>query len=84
MNEIWGIATAFGLDYDTVAEMVKLDPRIGKSHMQVPGPDGLFGFGGACFPKDTKAFSAFAKYTDRPMELIEKTIEVNKRIRMPK
>ncbi len=61
MNELWGIAVAAGLDYDTVAEMVKLDPRIGNSHMQVPGPDGYFGFGGACFPKDTSALLKFAE-----------------------
>ena len=29
------------------------DGRVGHSHMNVPGHDGKFGFGGSCFPKDT-------------------------------
>ena len=37
------------------------DQRIGSSHVQVPGFDGRKGYGGACFPKDTNAFSKFAE-----------------------
>lgn len=29
--------------------------RLGKSHWAVPGPDGHYGFGGSCFPKDLNA-----------------------------
>jgi UDPglucose 6-dehydrogenase len=32
------------------------DGRIGNSHLDVPGHDGLHGFGGKCFPKDINAF----------------------------
>jgi UDPglucose 6-dehydrogenase len=32
-----------------------LDKRLGNSHWAVPGPDGDFGFGGHCFPKDLSA-----------------------------
>ena len=35
--------------------MVLEDERIGKTHLNVPGHDGDFGYGGHCFPKDTKA-----------------------------
>ena len=35
------------------------DKRIGDSHMNVPGPDGRYGFGGPCFPKDVKALAYF-------------------------
>jgi len=31
------------------------DKRLGASHFSVPGPDGHFGFGGHCFPKDLAA-----------------------------
>jgi UDPglucose 6-dehydrogenase len=32
-----------------------MDPRLGKTHWSVPGPDGKFGWGGTCFPKDMSA-----------------------------
>ncbi len=40
------------VDYETVMEGVVSDKRIGESHTKVPGPDGEYGFGGTCFPKD--------------------------------
>jgi UDP-glucose 6-dehydrogenase len=44
----------------------------------VPGEDGRFGFGGACFPKDTNAFSAFGNGT---MSILDLVIEENNKIR---
>lgn len=38
--------------YDELCGLLSNDVRIGTSHMKVPGPDGKFGFGGTCFPKD--------------------------------
>ena len=38
--------------YDTIMSGVISDSRIGNSHYDVPGPDGNYGFGGTCFPKD--------------------------------
>jgi UDPglucose 6-dehydrogenase len=61
MNELHSIATASGLDYNRIVKMINMDYRIGRSHMQVPGPDGQFGFGGACFPKDTSALLKYAE-----------------------
>lgn len=61
MNEMKEIATAAGLDYTKIMSMVNMDQRIGSSHMQVPGPDGQLGFGGACFPKDTSALLKYAE-----------------------
>ena len=59
-NEIESIldtlyATALNVDYDKVVEYATLDSRLGDSHWAVPGPDGDFGFGGHCFPKDLAA-----------------------------
>ena len=43
------------VDYDSVMQGVISDRRIGNSHYNVPGPDGDYGFGGTCFPKDINA-----------------------------
>ena len=42
--------------WENFTSALSMDKRIGNSHMQVPGPDGRLGFGGACFPKDSSAF----------------------------
>ena len=54
-NEMYFMCKSLGLDYDKVVEYSTLDERLGKSHWSVPGPDGDFGFGGHCFPKDLSA-----------------------------
>ena len=59
-NEIYGVCGACEANYETVRKLVAMDARIGSSHTYVPGPDGKFGFGGHCFPKDCKAFCAFS------------------------
>lgn len=48
--EAWGISTP--MDWDRVLAAVLADGRIAHSHTKVPGPDGKYGFGGACLPKD--------------------------------
>jgi UDPglucose 6-dehydrogenase len=54
-NMIYMLGEKMNLDYTRVLEGVLSDPRIGESHTKVPGPDGDFGFGGTCFPKDINA-----------------------------
>ena len=55
-NEIATYCERIGVRYDVVRDHVGVDPRIGPSHMQVPGPDGKRGFGGTCLMKDLMAF----------------------------
>jgi UDPglucose 6-dehydrogenase len=59
-NEMYEISKSLGIDYDKVIEYATLDDRLGKSHWNVPGPDGDFGFGGHCFPKDLQALISLA------------------------
>lgn len=59
-NEIEEICRASDIDFEDVRGLVGLDKRIGYSHTKVPGPDGLRGFGGKCFPKDIRGLIAFA------------------------
>ena len=54
-NEIKLLTEALDIDYSKVIGGVTADKRIGTSHTRVPGPDGDYGFGGTCFPKDINA-----------------------------
>ena len=53
------LADKVGVNWSDALEGFILDGRIGHSHLQVPGPDGKFGFGGSCFPKDIQSFDKF-------------------------
>jgi len=59
-NEMFQICQGLGIDYDKVIEYARYDERLGNSHWSVPGPDGDFGFGGHCFPKDIAALQHLA------------------------
>jgi nucleotide sugar dehydrogenase len=78
MNQFQDICDNYHAKYNVIANAIGSDPRIGHSHMQVPGPDGRKGFGGACFPKDTKAFAHFA---DKEFSLLNEVIEQNNQYR---
>lgn len=82
MNELYQLAQAMNLNYDNVAAMVKMDHRIGSSHLQVPGPDGAFGFGGACFPKDTSAMLKFAEQHNVPLNVLDAAVKKNTLLRL--
>lgn len=60
-NEYKQIADQFRIDWHEVISLTMLDPRIGRSHFQVPGHDGRVGFSGSCFIKDVNALRYFAK-----------------------
>ena len=76
-NQLYDSVTKFGCSYNTVANTIGLDPRIGQGHTRVPGYDGKRGYGGACFPKDTKAFTMF----DKDLTLIKECIIINNEYR---
>lgn len=54
-NEFEKYCVMKGVDYSKMVQVAARDLRIGLSHTQVPGPDGIRGFGGTCFPKDVSA-----------------------------
>lgn len=58
-NEMYQVCEAINVNYENVLEAVLLDKRVGKTHFNVPGPDGKRGFGGSCFPKDINAMISF-------------------------
>ena len=60
-NEIYLICERLGIPYDDVKRLSQLDPRIGLSHMDVPGSDGKRGFSGSCFPKDINNLASISR-----------------------
>ena len=76
-NDIYKLCKATGINYEKVCELVQTDERIGSSHMQVPGPDGQMGFGGMCFPKDTKALLHTGMHFRSPMTLLNEIVALN-------
>ena len=70
-----------GDSWKNFIDALSSDNRIGNSHMQVPGPDGREGFGGACFPKDTSALLDYSKEINSNFDLLERVISLNNKIR---
>jgi UDPglucose 6-dehydrogenase len=82
MNEIFQLCKNTGEDYNKIAELVQLDPRLGNSHFRVPGPDGALGFGGMCFPKDTSALIRYAECHDANLNVIDSAVKKNLLLRL--
>ena len=79
-NEIYSLCTQIGVNFDHIKEGVCADGRIGSSHTSVPGPDGHFGFGGTCLPKDTSALGSFMKQQNIASPIIDAMVYRNKHI----
>tara|TARA_Y100000741_G_scaffold360903_1_gene343964 strand:- start:55 stop:906 length:852 start_codon:yes stop_codon:yes gene_type:complete len=60
---------------------ISRDKRMGNSHMSVPGPDGRYGFGGPCFPKDVKALIQYSQEIGSELTLLKKANSINNNIR---
>ena len=74
INEIATICEKVGANIDEVANGVGQDQRIGRHFLQAG-----IGYGGSCFPKDTKALVQLAGNVQHPFELLKAVIEVNNR-----
>lgn len=80
-NQMFQICMDNNIDYDKVCEYALHDPRIGKSHLAVPGPDGDLGFGGHCFPKDLAAMIAFGSVNNGNTDFLEAVKDYNDKCR---
>lgn len=72
INEVANLCEKVGADVHHVAKAMGLDNRIGGKFLH-PGP----GFGGSCFPKDTRAFALLGRKLNCPLQIVESVIEVN-------
>ena len=84
MNEMADITNAHGYEWRKMRILIDVDSRIGKSHTQVPGADGQFGFGGMCFPKDTSAFLKIANKLNVHLSVLKTAIKKNILLRLQK
>lgn len=80
-NEMYELAKKFNLDYDKVVEYAVLDNRLGKTHFNVPGPDGDKGFGGHCFPKDLNAIINLTNKNSTTNNVLKSVIKTNDEVR---
>jgi len=80
-NNLYEICQKFEMNFDSVKNGICTDDRIGFAHTKVPGPDGLMGFGGYCFPKDINALINTLKENDIDASLFEAAWKYNQKIR---
>jgi UDPglucose 6-dehydrogenase len=74
INEMADLCERVGADVHDVARGIGLDGRIGRKFLH-PGP----GYGGSCFPKDTRALVETARQHGTPLRIVEAVIDVNDR-----
>ncbi len=76
INEIASLCERVGADIKDVAKGMGLDGRIGNKFLHA-GP----GYGGSCFPKDTKALARIGQEHGVPMQITETVIKVNEEVK---
>ena len=72
INEIANLCDKIGCDVHDVARGIGMDKRIGNKFLH-PGP----GYGGSCFPKDTRALATVARQFGSETKIVDTVIEVN-------
>src|SRR6056300_1240511 len=77
-NQINDLCGALGVDYEQVRLYTTIDDRIGESHTTITDERG---FGGHCFPKDTKAFTVTADKNKANLTILEQAINYNNSVR---
>lgn len=73
MNDIANLCELVGANIEDVAKGMSYDPRIGSNFLKAG-----IGYGGSCFPKDTKALKYLAKQNGYKLRTVEAAVDVNK------
>ncbi|HLR81391.1 MAG TPA: UDP-glucose/GDP-mannose dehydrogenase family protein [Bacillota bacterium] len=74
INEVANLSEKIGANIDDVAKGMGMDERIGPHFLNAG-----VGYGGSCFPKDTRALLSIAKRENSPMPILENVIAANER-----
>lgn len=77
VNEMANVCDCVGADIDAVAEAIGMDKRIGPHFLKAG-----IGYGGSCFPKDTRALDFVATMNGYHFHLLRAVIDVNNRQRL--
>ena len=84
LNEMRLLSEKVNANWEDVIEGFLRDGRVGNSHSQVPGPDGKYGFGGSCFPKDIQALIKFGDDLSVDLAVIKGAWKTNLLVRPEK
>src|SRR5699024_8894959 len=76
INEMANLSEKIGANIDDVAEGMGMDGRIGSAFLNAG-----IGYGGSCFPKDTRAIISVAKDASYDMQILENVVDSNERQR---
>jgi UDP-glucuronate decarboxylase len=82
-NEIYDLTQKLNVNYDNVVRYVKLDDRIGNSHMTCPGYNNKRGYGGTCFPKDTNSLYSQLIHNNIDSYILQANLDRNENLDRP-
>ena len=81
-NEFYLLCKKNNTNFDKVKELMLKNNWINPMHTNVPGLNNEFGFGGACFPKDTKALLKYISSKNSECDVLYSVVNENEKIRL--
>ena len=80
-NEYYLLCKKNGSDFNKIHDLMLKNKWINPMHTDVPGPDGLLAYGGACFPKDTNALLQYMVSLNSNLKVLKAVIEERNELR---
>lgn len=74
-NEYFLLCQKNGSNFEKIKSLMLKNNWINPMHTNIPGPDGSLGYGGACFPKDTKALNEYMKNLESENKVLQGVID---------
>ena len=84
LNDMKILSDESGARWEDVIEGFVRDGRVGHSHLNVPGHDGKYGFGGSCFPKDIQALISYGDSIGVDLSVLKGAWKTNLKVRPEK
>lgn len=84
LNDMKILSDESGARWEDVIEGFVRDGRVGHSHLNVPGHDGKYGFGGSCFPKDIQALISYGDSVGVDLSVLKGAWKTNLKVRPEK